>query len=104
MKYRDADARVARWLILGPKIPFLGMFRRASEWKMLVYFTVIWYILFPFGTIYTILGIGYSLWSFWYTFPVLVCFDQGKSGNPGRHSRVDRGKQNVDRVQDPLLR
>jgi hypothetical protein len=30
--------RVARWYILKRKIPFLGKFWRALEWKMLVYF------------------------------------------------------------------
>jgi hypothetical protein len=38
----------------------------------------IWYNLWPFG-------IG-SLRSFCYVFPVLVCLDQEKSGNPGQNS------------------
>jgi hypothetical protein len=31
------------------KNPNLGTFWRASEWKMLIYFVVVWYILWPFG-------------------------------------------------------
>jgi hypothetical protein len=34
------------------KNPNLGKFRRAIEWKMLVYFMVIWNILWPFGIFY----------------------------------------------------
>jgi hypothetical protein len=33
--------RVARWFVFKPKIPNLGKFWRALEWKMLVYFMVI---------------------------------------------------------------
>jgi hypothetical protein len=35
--------RVARWFILRPKIPNLGIFWWALEWKMLVHFTAVWY-------------------------------------------------------------
>jgi hypothetical protein len=49
-----------RWLEQGcqmvyfktKKIPILVLFWRASELKILVYFTVIWYNLCPFGIIY----------------------------------------------------
>jgi hypothetical protein len=34
------------------KDPNLGKFWRALEWKMLVYFIVIWNILLPFGIFY----------------------------------------------------
>jgi hypothetical protein len=34
------------------KNPNLGKFWRALEWKMLVYFMVIWNILLPFGIFY----------------------------------------------------
>jgi hypothetical protein len=44
-------------------IPLLGKFWRFLQWKMLVYFTVIWYILWP-------LGIAYG--NLVYFFPVLV--------------------------------
>jgi hypothetical protein len=51
----------------------LGKFFRALQWKRLVYFMDIWYILKPFGVFYWplvyILGI-------WYIFPVLVCFSK----------------------------
>jgi hypothetical protein len=33
------------------KNPNLGKFWRALEWKMLVYFMAIWYILWPFGNV-----------------------------------------------------
>jgi hypothetical protein len=42
----------------------LGQFWRVLQWKMLVYFMAIWYILWPFW---------YSLWLFGIFFPVLVC-------------------------------
>jgi hypothetical protein len=38
------------------------------------YFTAMWYILWPFGIVC----------AHWYIFPVLVCLDQDKSGNPAR--------------------
>jgi hypothetical protein len=34
------------------KNPNLGKFWRALEWKMLVYFMVIWYILWRFGNVW----------------------------------------------------
>jgi hypothetical protein len=70
-------SRVARWYILIPKIPNLGIFWRALQWKMyilipfglfygnLVCFIVMWYVLLPFRTFPP----------FWYS--VLK-----KSGNP----------------------
>jgi hypothetical protein len=36
--------RVARWFIFKPKIPILGKFWRALDWKMLIYFMAIWNI------------------------------------------------------------
>jgi hypothetical protein len=53
------------------KNPNLGVFWIAMEWKMLVYFTTIWYNLWPFGVVCGPLF-----------FSVLVCLDQEKSGNP----------------------
>jgi hypothetical protein len=50
------------------KNPNLGIFWRAKEWNLLVYFLIIWY----------------SLWSFGIFSPFLVCLDQEKSGNPGK--------------------
>jgi hypothetical protein len=55
---------------------------------MLVYFTAIWYNLWPFGIIYGHLVLVIAVWcSLWYfgmhIFPVLVCLDKEKSGNPG---------------------
>jgi hypothetical protein len=60
------------------KYPNLGKFWRALEWKMLVfyghleYFTVIWYILWPFGKVVVI----------WYIFPRVGKLCHEKSGNP----------------------
>jgi hypothetical protein len=59
------------------KNPNLGKIWRAFKWKVLSYFITIWNILLP-------LGIP-NLWPFLvilYIFPVLVCLDQEKSGNP----------------------
>jgi hypothetical protein len=63
--------RVARWCIFKPKNPKLGKFCRVSEWKMLVYslficnmyFTVIWYNLWPFGNV---MVHWYIFSPFWY--------------------------------------
>jgi hypothetical protein len=59
----------------------LGIFWRALEWKMLVYFTATWYNLWPFG-ICNVWPFGFSLWSFGIYFLILVCLDREKSGNP----------------------
>jgi hypothetical protein len=45
-------SRVARWNILKTKNLNLGKFWTALEWKMLLYFMVIWNILRPFGIFY----------------------------------------------------
>jgi hypothetical protein len=47
---------------------------------MLVYFVNIWNILRPFGIIY---GQLVQFAVIWYIFPIMVCLDQEKSGNPG---------------------
>jgi hypothetical protein len=54
-------SRVARRFVFQTKNPNLGKFWRALEWKMLEYFmpiwinfTVIWYILLPFGNVVVI--------------------------------------------------
>jgi hypothetical protein len=62
------------------KNPDLGKFWRYLEWKMLVYFMTIWNILSPFGII---VGRLVKFVADWYIFPILVCLDQEKSGNPG---------------------
>jgi hypothetical protein len=51
------------------KNPNLGKFWMALEWKMFVYFMVIWNILRPFGIPY---GQEVMLWSFDKIFPILV--------------------------------
>jgi hypothetical protein len=68
------------------KNPNLGRFWRALEWKMMVYFMVIWNILLSFGI---------NLWPFgnvviiWYISPTfgILC---KKSGNPGLESKLCR--------------
>jgi hypothetical protein len=57
----------------------LGIFWKALEWKMSVYFTAVWYHFWPFGIMH---GRLVQFVSSWYTFPVLVCLDQEKTGNP----------------------
>jgi hypothetical protein len=47
----------------------LGIFWRALEWKMLVYFKAIWYNLWSFGMIYG-------------PFSIIGGSDKEKSGNP----------------------
>jgi hypothetical protein len=66
------------------KNPNFGKIWRALEWKMLLYFMTIWNIKRPFGIIYglTCGQIRRGLWSFGIFFPVLVCLDREKSGNP----------------------
>jgi hypothetical protein len=46
-----------------------------------VYFTTVWNISWPFGIIYGRLVLFVVIC---YIFPILVCWDQGKSGNPAR--------------------
>jgi hypothetical protein len=46
---------------------------------MLVFFMAIWNILWPFGIIY---GRLVQFVDICYIFPVLVCLEQEKSGNP----------------------
>jgi hypothetical protein len=66
------------------KNPNLGKFLGALEWKMLVYFmviyveyfTVFWYILWRFGNVMVI----------WYIFPRFGILCQEKSGIPGHTS------------------
>jgi hypothetical protein len=60
--------------------PNLGKFCRALEWKMLVYFMVIWNILRSFGIFY---GNLVMLWlHIWHIFPCFGILCQEKSGNP----------------------
>jgi hypothetical protein len=70
----------------------LGKFWRALEWKLLVYFMVIWNILRSFVIFYGHLeyftAIWYSLWPFgnvvviWHNFPRFGKLCREKSGNP----------------------
>jgi hypothetical protein len=69
--------RVARWHFSNQN-PDLGKVWRVFQWDMLVYghlvyFTAIWYSLWPFG----ILGV------IWYIFSRFGIFYLEKSGNPG---------------------
>jgi hypothetical protein len=64
--------RVARWYIFKQKIQ-IWFILEGKGWKMLVYFTAIWYILWPFGNVAEI----------WYIFPRFGILCQEKSGNPG---------------------
>jgi hypothetical protein len=63
------------------KNPFFGKFLEGLSMEdvgifyvNLVYFTAIWYILWPFGIFY----------EFWYIFSPFGMLYQEKSGNPGR--------------------
>jgi hypothetical protein len=81
--------------------PNLGKFCRVVQWKMLVYFMLIWFILWSFGIFYGhlvyFMVIWYILWSFgiFYGHLVYLCYGnlvsfsrlsllyKEKSGNPG---------------------
>jgi hypothetical protein len=65
------------------KSPNLGISWRALEWKMFVYFTIIWNILWTPGVFY---GRLVQFVFIWYIFPVLVILDLEKSGNPDSRS------------------
>jgi hypothetical protein len=54
---------------------------------MLVYFMTIWNILWPFDIIY---GRLVQFVAIWYIYPVLVCLDHEKSGNPGFRVKLGR--------------
>jgi hypothetical protein len=69
------------------KNPNFGKFWRSLDWKMLIYFMAIWNILWSFGIgILRPFGIIYGRLVYviviWYIFPILVCLDEEKSGNP----------------------
>jgi hypothetical protein len=66
------------------KNPDLGAFWRALEWKMLVYFTAVWYNLLSFCIIY---GRLVKFVVIWYTFSILVRLEQEKSGNPAHRTK-----------------
>jgi hypothetical protein len=53
----------------------------------LEYFTVVWYILWPFGNVVVI----------WYIFPRLGILCQEKSGNPGRMFKKTCSQPHRDR-------
>jgi hypothetical protein len=67
------------------KSPNLVKFWRASDWKMLIYFTAIWNILRTFGIFYGHL-IHFVL--IWYIFPHFGTMYQEKSGNPGERTII----------------
>jgi hypothetical protein len=65
------SSRVARWFVFKPRNRNLGKFCRALDWKMLVYFKIIWNILRSFGIFYgpfcNVVVIWYIYFpSFWY--------------------------------------
>jgi hypothetical protein len=60
------------------KNPYLGIFWRDLELKMLVYFVSICNILQPIGT----------LWPFGKIFPLFGMLYQEKSGNPGQSTET----------------
>jgi hypothetical protein len=66
------------------KNPDLGKFWRVLEWKMLVYFTVIWYIL----KVYFV--------AIWYIFPRLGMLHLEKSGNPAQENPINLRRYNCE--------
>jgi hypothetical protein len=76
---------VARWFVFVPKIPIWVYYGGPLELKMLVYFMTFRNILRPLGLFH------FRLVQFvviWYIFPVLVCLDQEKSGNPEQGNQM----------------
>jgi hypothetical protein len=68
------------------KSPSLGIFWRALEWKMLVYFLAIGYNLWQF--VYVPTAVWCSLWSFGIYFPYWYVWTNEISGNPGHSKSV----------------
>jgi hypothetical protein len=68
----------SQMVYLKTKNPYLGKFWRVLQWKMLIHFMAIWYILFPFGMFY---GSCYVLWHL-VVFSRFGKLHQEKSGNP----------------------
>jgi hypothetical protein len=62
------------------KNPNLGKFWRFLQWKILLYFMAIWFILLPFGIFCGHFGIVYGYLANFSRFGML---HQEKSGNPG---------------------
>jgi hypothetical protein len=57
------EFRVAKWYTyLQTKKSQFGKFGRVLQWKMLIHFMVIWYILFPFSMVYGHLVDFFSFW------------------------------------------
>jgi hypothetical protein len=54
--------RVARWHIFKPTMPILGKFWMDLQWKMLVNFVVLWYILNQFGIFCSHLVYFVAIW------------------------------------------
>jgi hypothetical protein len=79
---RLQSRRVARWYIFKPKIPNLGKFWRALEWKCLVYSMAIWkknyghLVYFTYGHLEKNYGHLVYFRVIWYISPILVCCPQ----------------------------
>jgi hypothetical protein len=58
-----------------------GKFWRVLQWKMLLNFMAIWYILLPFGIVCDLFGIFYE----YFIFSRFGMLYQEKSGNPGAY-------------------
>jgi hypothetical protein len=69
---------VARWFTFKRKIPIRVNFGGPLQWKMLLYFMAIWYILWPFcifyGHLVYFMAILYILWYFGIFYGTLVYF------------------------------
>jgi hypothetical protein len=63
--------------------PNLGIFGGAFDWKMLIYFKAVWYILWSFGIFYDHLVHFVFIWYIFSHFGIMY---QEKSGNPGREN------------------
>jgi hypothetical protein len=88
-KARTTENRVARWYAyFETKNHTLGEFCRALQWKMMVHFMAIWYILWPFGVFFGHL-VYFSLFGIC-IFPVLVCFTNKNLATPTKKKKLKR--------------
>jgi hypothetical protein len=78
LQYSDSN-QGCQMVCFQTKNPNLGKFWRDLEWKMLVYFMVIWNILRSFGTLHGHFGNVVVIWYIFLRFGMLC---QEKSGNP----------------------
>jgi hypothetical protein len=79
--FQNKNPNLDKIAYFNSKTPNMDKIWSALEWKMLLYFITVWNIFQSFGKICNCL-VYFSV--LWFIFPILVCLDQEKSGNPFR--------------------